>query len=171
MSENAGEGAPRDLLLEAQAQIPRLEKLFKFAQPHRVRAQEISAQGIVADGTWLELFQYGRHEYLRNLGLMSLEGGAPAPVQALVRQCTVQFLAPARFDDGLLIRVRAAYLGHRSTKFEYLADNVDSGLRHAIGETVLVCTNAQSFQSLAWPQVWRDRLAEFEGGDLQQGQR
>ena len=179
MSESEGppppgaelEGMPRDLQLEVQERIPRLEKLFKFAQPHRVRAQDISVQGFVSAAAWLDILQYGRHEYLRNMGLVSLEGGPPAPVQALVRSSTMQLMAPARFDDSLLIRVRAAYLGHRSTRFEYLADNVDTGLRHVMGETLLVCSNAQTMQSIAWPQVWRDRLAEFEGEDLQQGQR
>ena len=83
------EGMPRDLQLELQERIPRLEKLFKFAQPHRVRAQDISLQGYVSAAAWLDSLQYARHEYLRNLGLVSLEGGPPAPVQALVRSSTM----------------------------------------------------------------------------------
>jgi acyl-CoA thioester hydrolase len=161
---------PRDLQAEAQAKIPRIERAFKFAQPHRVRHDEIDAQGIVGNATWLQLLQLGRVEYLRNLGLISLEGGN-APVQAVVRTAAVEYLAPARFDDALLIRVRASYLGFKSTRFEFLADNADTDLRHVVAETVVVCVNMQTFQSSPWPQVWRERIAELEGADLRQQQQ
>ncbi len=159
-----------DLQAEAQKLIPRLEYLFKFAWPHRVRYEEIDAQGIVGNAAWLSIVQLGRLEYLRNLGLMSLEGGT-APVQAVIRTTAAEHLAPARFDDALLIRVRASYLGHRSSRFEYLVDNADSRLRHVVAESVMVCVEAAKFQAIAWPQVWRDRIAEFEGPDLRTGQR
>ncbi|MCA1829826.1 MAG: hypothetical protein LC689_23150, partial [Myxococcales bacterium] len=63
---------------------PQIEALFKFAHGHRVRYEEVDAQGIVGSAAWLSLLQLGRVEYLRYLGLL-LEGGNRAPVQAIVR--------------------------------------------------------------------------------------
>ena len=61
---------------------PVLDKLFRFTHGHRVRYDEVEAQGIVGNASWLNLLQLGRTEYLRYLGLM-LEGGSRAPVQAV----------------------------------------------------------------------------------------
>jgi acyl-CoA thioester hydrolase len=148
---------------------PRLEALFRFSHGHRVRYDEVDAQGIVGNASWLNLIQLGRIEYLRYLGLM-MEGGSRAPVQAVVRRAVVDYLAPARFDDALAIRVRTAHLGNRSARLEYLVDNVDTGLRPVVAETVLVCVEMAAMRSMAWPEFWRQRLAEFEGENLRIGQ-
>ena len=97
---------------------PLLEALFRFSHGHRVRYDEVDAQGIVGNASWLNLIQLGRIEYLRYLGLM-MEGGSRSPVQAVVRRAVVDYLAPARFDDALAIRVRTAQLGNRSARLEY----------------------------------------------------
>jgi len=151
-------------------EAPRLEALFKFAHGHRVRYEEVGAQGIVGSAAWISLLQLGRIEYMRYLGLL-LEGGNRAPVQAVVRRTVVDHLAPARFDDPLAIRVRTAQLGQRSARFEYIVDNVETGLRPVVGETVIVCVEIATFRSSPWPEFWRDRVREFEGENLILGQR
>ena len=148
---------------------PVLDSLFRFSHGHRVRYDEVDAQGIVGNASWLNLIQLGRIEYLRYLGLM-LEGGSHAPVQAVVRRAVVDYLAPARFDDALVIRVRTAQLGSRSARLEYLVDNVDTGLRPVVAETVLVCVEMAAMRSMQWPEVWRQRVTEFEGENVRVGQ-
>ena len=142
-----------------------IEAAFRFTHGHRVRYDEIHAQGIVGNATWLNLLQLGRIEYLRYLGIL-LEGGARTPVQAVVRQAAIEYLAPARFDDPLSIRVRTAQIGNRSCRLEYLVDNVETRLRCVVGQTVLVCLEMATFRSMPWPQIWRDRVSEFEGPNL-----
>ena len=100
---------------------------------------------------------------------VSIDGSAP--VQALVRTCAVEYLASARFDDALLVRVRASYLGHRSCRFEFLVDNIDTSIRHLAAGVTLVCVQAADRKAIAWPRVWIDRLAELEGTNLKVGQR
>src|SRR3989440_1201939 len=146
--------------LDERAERPVLEALFRFSHGHRVRYDEVDAQGIVGNASWLNLIQLGRIEYLRYLGLM-LEGGSRSPVQAVVRRAVVDFLAPARFDDPLAIRVRTAWLGHRSARLEYMVDNVETGLRPAVGETVVVCVEMSSLRGMPWPEVWRRRVLEL----------
>jgi acyl-CoA thioester hydrolase len=144
---------------------PAIDAAFRFSHGHRVRYDEIDAQGVVGNATWLTLLQLGRIEYLRYLGIL-LEGGTRTPVQAVVRQAAIEYLAPGRFDDPLSIKVRTAYLGMRSCRIEYLVDNVETRLRCVIGQTVLVCLEMATFRSMPWPQVWRDRITEFEGENL-----
>lgn len=155
---------------ERRDEKPTIEALFRFSHGHRVRYDEVDAQGIVGNASWLNLLQLARIEYLRHLGLM-MEGGTRAPAQAVVRRTAIDYLAPARFDDALSLRVRTAYLGHRSARIDYLADNVETGLRLAVAETVLVCVEMATLQSIAWPEIWRVRVQDFEGDGLQVGQR
>lgn len=150
-------------------EAPRLEALFKFVHGHRVRYEEVDAQGIVGSASWASLLQLGRVEYFRYLGLL-LEGGTRLPVQAVVRRTTVDHLAPARFDDPLAIRVRIARLGTRSARIEYIVDNVETGLRPLVGETVVVCIEMAGFRSSPWPEFWVSRVREFEGENLIVGQ-
>ena len=154
---------------DERAERPVLEALFRFSHGHRVRYDEVDAQGIVGNASWLNLLQLGRIEYLRYLGLM-LEGGTGTPVQAVVRRGVVDYLAPARFDDALSIRVRTAHLGHRSARLEYLVDNVDTGLRPVTAETVMVCVEMATMRSLPWPEFWRQRVLELEGENVRVGQ-
>ena len=151
-------------------EAPRIDALFKFAHGHRVRFEEVGAQGIVTDAAWHSLFELGRIEYMRYLGLV-LEGGTRTPVQAVVRRTVFDHLAPSRFDDALAIRVRTSQLGQRSARMEYMVDNVETGLRPVVGETVLVCVEMSSFRSTPWPEFWRDRVREYEGENLIVGQR
>jgi len=149
---------------------PTIEGLFRFSHGHRVRYDEVDAQGIVGNASWLNLLQLGRIEYLRYLGLM-MEGGTRAPVQAVVRRAVVDYLAPARFDDPLAIRVRTSHLGNRSARVDYLVDNLDNGLRPLIAHTILVCVEMSTVRSIPWPEIWRLRVQEFEGETLQVGQQ
>jgi acyl-CoA thioester hydrolase len=152
------------------SETPQYDSLFHFSHGHRVRYDEVAAQGMVGSASWLQILQLGRIEYLRYIGLM-LEGGARSPVQAVVRRSAVEHLAPARFDDPLTIRVRTSYLGRTSAKLDYVVDNIETGLRPLIGETLIVCVELPSLRSLAWPEVWRQRVRELEGNNLQVGQR
>jgi acyl-CoA thioester hydrolase len=143
----------------------RLESAFRFTHGHRIRYDEVDAQGIVGNATWLALLQLGRTEYLRYMGIL-LEGGSRTPVQAVVRQAAVEYLAPARFDDPIVIRVRTSAISTRSSTVEYIVDNDETGLRCIVGQTVLVCLEMATFRSMPWPQVWRERIADFEGEHL-----
>lgn len=149
---------------------PNIDDLFKFSHGHRVRYDEVDAQGIVGNASWLNLLQLGRIEYLRYLGLM-MEGGTRSPVQAVVRKSVIDYLAPARFDDPLAIRVRMSYLGNKSARVDYLVDNIDNALRPVMAHTIIVCVEMSTLRSIPWPEIWRVRVKEFEGASLQIGQQ
>ncbi len=154
--------------MDLPEQRPVLDALFRFSHGHRVRYDEVDAQGIVGNASWLNLIQLGRIEYLRHLGLMM--EGSRAPVQIVVRRAVIDFLAPARFDDALAIRVRTSRLGNRSARLEYIVDNVDTGLRPVVAETVIVCVELATMRSMPWPEFWRQRVLEIEGENVRLGQ-
>src|SRR5256885_5427995 len=133
---------------DERAERPVLESLFRFSHGHRVRYDEVDAQGIVGNASWLNLLQLGRIEYLRYLGLM-MEGGTRSPVQAVVRRTGIDYLSPARFDDPLAIHVRTSYLGNKSARLEYMVDNVETELRPVVAGTVIGCGEMGTLKSKA----------------------
>jgi len=153
--------------LKREEELRNIDRLFKFSYGHRVRYDEIDAQAIVGNATWLNLLTMARVEYLRHIGLL-IEGGK-TPVQIVVRRAVVEYVAPARFDDVVILKARCSYLGNSSARFEYLCDSAEK-LRFIVAETAVVCVDMATFRSTPWPQVFRERIQEFEGDGLQVGQ-
>lgn len=91
---------------------------FRFATELRVRFVETDAQGVVYHGHFLVYCEVGRVEYARAvLGAPGADKGRSW--EPTVVRAEVDFLAPARFDDLLAVRVRCDRLGRTSYRFAY----------------------------------------------------
>jgi acyl-CoA thioester hydrolase len=82
--------------------------------PVRVYYEDTDAGGIVYHSNYLKFAERGRTEVLRDLGvehrsLMDSDGLAFA-----VRRCEIDYLAPARLDDGLEVHTSIRKLGTAS---------------------------------------------------------
>ena len=78
---------------------------FKYSAIARVWFSDTDAQGVVYYGRYLPYFDHARTEYHRHLG-----GSGPwiDGRDFVMRASTVEYHAPARFDDLLEIFVRTA---------------------------------------------------------------
>jgi acyl-CoA thioester hydrolase len=94
---------------------------FKFSAFTRVGFSDTDAQGIVYYGRYLPYFDLARVEYLRHLGLLKLETGIEEGHEFVMRASSVEYFAPARFDDLIEIFVRMARIGRTSATFECAA--------------------------------------------------
>ena len=86
--------------------------------PLRVYYEDTDAGGIVYHANHLKFAERARTEMLRCIGL---DHGAMRERFGLafaVRRCRVDYLAPARLDDALLIETRLARLGGASLDLE-----------------------------------------------------
>ena len=82
---------------------------FKYAAFARVGFSDTDAQGVVYYGRYMPYFDLARVEYHRHLGRPHL-----GDVDFAMRAITVEYLAPARFDDLLEIFVRVERIGTTS---------------------------------------------------------
>src|SRR5918992_5349745 len=84
---------------------------FKYAAHTRVGFSDTDAQGIVYYGRYLPYFDLARVEYHRHLGLRAelLAGN-----EFVMRALTVEYHAPAVFDDAIVVFVRLARVGRTS---------------------------------------------------------
>ncbi|MFZ6721034.1 acyl-CoA thioesterase [Undibacterium sp. Ji49W] len=133
---------------------------FAFFHRLRVRWSEVDMQAIVFNGNYLNYFDVAFTEYWRAAGLPNVITQAAEGKELFARKSTVEYMAPARFDDELDIGVRCASIGRSSMQFIleiYLGEN------HLIsGELVYVYADTEKRKAVAVSDTWRAIISSFE---------
>ena len=133
---------------------------FAFFHPLRVRWAEVDMQAIVFNGHYLTYFDVAFTEYWRVTGLPGVMQQAEDGQEMFARKATIEYHAPARFDDMLDIGVRCAALGRSSMRYVL---EIYRGEEFLIsGELVYVYADTALRKGVALPEDWRTRLAELE---------
>ena len=129
-----------------------------FEHPLRVRYGECDPQGIVFNANYLLYFDVAFTELWRAAvgpWLEMTERG----YDAVVGEARLRFRAPARFDDELVLELRAAGLGRSSitTAVRILRGDellVEGELRHVV-------VSAETWKPIEMPGWIRDGLERF----------
>ena len=135
---------------------------FKYSAIARVWFSDTDAQGVVYYGRYLPYFDHARTEYHRHLGQVALEGR-----EFVMRASTVEYLAPARFDDLLEIFVRVARIGRTSTTYECAAYRMEDDELMVTATQTLVLIDLAERRPNEIPGDYRSLIAAFEGDDLE----
>jgi acyl-CoA thioester hydrolase len=126
----------------------------------RVRFADTDAMGVAYYGTYLAFFETGRVEAMRQAGFLYtrlVEQGLHSPV---VEAC-VRYLAPARFDDLLLVEAHVTEVRPASFRFTYAVRRASDAARVAVGHTVHACVDATTLRPVrlpAWVKQALDQL-------------
>jgi acyl-CoA thioester hydrolase len=134
---------------------------FRYAAYTRVQFSETDAQGVVYYGRYMPYFDLARTEYHRHLGRVDTGGS-----EFVMRASTVEYHAPARFDDLLEIFVRAERVGRTSVTFDHAAYRVeesDGDTLMVTAKQTLVLIDPVARRPIEVPAGYRERLAAFEG--------
>jgi len=134
---------------------------FKYAALARVAFSDTDAQGVVYYGRYMPYFDLARNEYHRHLGRVRLGN-----VDFAMRAISVEYVAPARFDDLLEIFVRVERIGTTSMTYDHAAYRIDddgSDTLMVTAKTTAVCISLDERRAVPVPQEIRDRVASFEG--------
>ncbi|MBI3730745.1 MAG: acyl-CoA thioesterase [Burkholderiales bacterium] len=133
---------------------------FSFFHRLRVRWSEVDMQAIVFNGNYLNYFDVAFTEYWRATGLPNVIFQAAEGKELFARKSTIEYMAPARFDDELDIGVRCASIGRSSLQFIleiYLGEN------HLIsGELVYVYADTEKRKAVVVTDAWRAIISSFE---------
>jgi acyl-CoA thioester hydrolase len=133
---------------------------FVFFHPLRVRWSEVDMQAIVFNGHYLTYFDVAFTEYWRLTGLPDVLQQARDGRELFARKATVEYLAPARFDDLLDIGVRCAGMGRSSVRFVLEIHQQD---RHLVtGELVYVYADTALRKATPIPDEWRATITRIE---------
>jgi acyl-CoA thioester hydrolase len=128
----------------------------------RVRYVECDAQKVVFNSRYAEYVDVGINEYLRAAGILDQFVHGDLDFQ-LVKQ-TVEWKAPARFDQVLELSIEPVRLGNTSFTLR-TTFRIDGDRREIVtAETVYVLVDAKTLMKLALPDEVRTALTDGARG-------
>ena len=133
---------------------------FRFAHRLRVRWAEVDRQDIVFNAHYLTYFDVGMTEYMRAIGFRYPDELLALDSDLFVVKATVEYHAPARYDDELDCMVRVGRVGNSSLQFLFGLFRGDEQL--VTCENIYVNAHPLTRQSRTVPQPLRDAIARFE---------
>ncbi|MFL5969545.1 MAG: acyl-CoA thioesterase [Gaiellaceae bacterium] len=139
---------------------------FKYSAFTRVGFSDTDAQGIVYYGRYLPYFDLARVEYHRNLGLLGMDIGEEGQ-EFVMRACTIEYLAPAVFDDQIDVYVRMARIGRTSVTYEFAAYRSRDDLLMVTATQTLVLVDLDERKAVPIPESYKEAIHAFEGDALQ----
>lgn len=106
----------------------------------RVRYAEVDAMGALHHSRFWVYFEMGRTELLRSQGIAYRDLEAEG-VFFVVAKCSARYLAPARYDDQLVLTTRIDRVGAARIDHAYELVRKADGVRIATAETTLACVD------------------------------
>ena len=133
---------------------------FRYAAYTRVGFSDTDAQGVVYYGRYMPYFDLARTEYHRHLGAIDIRG------EFAMRASTVEYHAPARFDDLLEVFVRVERIGTTSVTYDHAAyrldEHDDAGVLMATAKQTIVLIDPVTHRPVPVPEPFRRSVAAFE---------
>jgi acyl-CoA thioester hydrolase len=88
--------------------------------------------------------------------------------ELVMRASTIEYLAPARFDDLIEVFVRVSRIGRTSVTYECAAYRCDDDVLMVTAQQTLVLVDLAERRARPIPDELREPVRAFEGGDLDQ---
>ena len=127
--------------------------------PVRVYYEDTDAGGIVYHANYLRFAERGRTEALRDLGVPHAEMSALHGLFFMVRRIKVDYLAPARLDDSLIVETTTLAVGGATV--ELRQDVLRGSEPLARIEVQLVCGRIADQRPARIPPRWRDAMRQL----------
>lgn len=138
---------------------------FKYSAFTRVGFSDTDAQGIVYYGRYMPYFDTARVEYHRHLDM--LYTSAEEERQFVMRATTIEYLAPARFDDLIEVFIRISRIGRTSVTYECAAYRAQDDVLMVTASQTLVLVDLEERKACPIPEWLKERVRAFEGDDLE----
>jgi acyl-CoA thioester hydrolase len=146
--------------------VTRRRPPFKYSALARVWFSDTDAQGVVYYGRYLPYFDHARVEYHRHLRLRpGLDDGS---AEFVMRASTIEYHAPARFDDLLEVFVRIARIGRTSVTCDHAAYRVEDDRLMVTAQQTLVLVDVAERRAVKVPAGYRETIRAFEGDDVEE---
>ena len=134
---------------------------FNYSALARVGFSDTDAQGVVYYGRYLPYFDHARTEYHRHLGLSTT-----TETEFVMRASSVEYHAPARFDDLIEAFVRVSRIGRTSVTYECAAYRLPEETLMVTATQTLVLIDREGRTATPVPDSLRVSIRALEGDDL-----
>lgn len=133
---------------------------FRFHFDIRVRWAEVDAQGIVFNPHYLMYADLGVTEYYRAIGMPYPEAFDVSDSDLYTKKSTIEYHAPAHYDDSLKLLVRVSRLGRSS--FDFAIEILRGKDAIASVQIVYVNANIEKKQSVPLSEKFRSACKDYE---------
>ena len=142
-----------------------MKSRFRFHHDIRVRFADTDLQAIVFNANYLTYYDVAWTEYFRAVGF-EWKDLLALGVDTVLARTTMEFKAPARFDEILEVHTRVAKIGTTSLTFEFeIHPQAEERLINS-AHSLYVCVDPKTLKSTPLPESLRRRIGEFEGESL-----
>ena len=138
---------------------------FKYSALDRVGFSDTDAQGIVYYGRYLPYFDLARVEYHRHLGM---EYVGPREREFVMRACTIEYFAPARFDDLIEMFIRVSRIGRTSVDVRVRGVPPEGRRAHGHRPPDARARRARDAHGVTGAGSFRETIRAFEGADVEE---
>ena len=138
---------------------------FRYSAHTRVGFSDTDAQGIVYYGRYMPYFDTARVEYHRHLN--TLKTSAEEERQFVMRATSIDYTAPAKFDDLIEVFIRISRIGRTSVTYECAAYRVEDDVLMVTATQTLVLVDLEERKACPIPDWYREKIREFEGAALE----
>jgi acyl-CoA thioester hydrolase len=131
----------------------------------RVYYEDTDAAGTVYHANYLRLAERARTEALRELDIPHAEMTRLHGLIFMVRRAKLDYLAPARLDDHVIVATRPLAIGAASVvllQSFHRAEQEEPAL--AVAEIQLACVRLADLRPARIPPRWRETLAKLGTG-------
>ncbi len=135
---------------------------YKFFHPIEVRYGDLDPQGHLNNAKYLTYFEQARGYYLVRLGLFSLEQ-AFLDIGIIIADIHIRYHAPVYWGKSVKAGVRTAKIGSKSLTVEQRVADEATDKLYADGTVILVAYDYHEHRTIPVPQVWREKISQFEG--------
>ncbi len=146
---------------ERQISLPDPRSLAPPAFEMRVRVyyEDTDAGGIVYYANYLRYFERARSDWLRALGAVHTEIDGAEGIVFVVKDLAIDYLAPARLDDELLVDVRVLDARRASLQLAQCARDATSGDTRVVSSVRVAAINRASGRATGFPRWLSDAIA------------
>jgi acyl-CoA thioester hydrolase len=126
----------------------------------RVYFEDTDAGGIVYHARFLAFAERGRTEALRALGAPHQELVDGLGLLFVVRRVKVEYLAPARLDESLVVVTAVNELRGATALLEQVIEGSDGSVKARL-DVLLVCVRMKDYRPARVPERWVRALTEI----------
>lgn len=127
-----------------------------FLMRARVYYEDTDTGGVVYYANYLRFMERARSDWLRSLGMTSVELARTAGVLFAVHRVCVEYHSPARLDDDLTVSAEVLRLGRAGITFHQEVRREQVLLCH--GEVKIACLDVTDFRPCPLPQSILSKL-------------
>lgn len=133
---------------------------FVYHHPITVRYADLDPQKHVNNAAVLTYLESARMGYYQASTIW--DGVSFGQFGMVVANLHIDYLAPIRFGQALIVALGVRHMGTKSMRFRFRVEEQSTGLVFARGEIIMVAYDPQNERSIPIPEEWRTKITLFE---------